>query len=369
MFSTKNDVNTKRQIEFDYLKGLFIPMIIVIHAFQLLGGVAEPFYEVFYPICTLTGSTIFLFVMGMGSTYSRRGPKHMVISGIKLIIWQIAWNLFALAAPFLLGQGIRAALGLSMDMWPIAVEQAKILAQYINIFFIAGVIYLLLALFKKINLPIWGYLVIAAAVMIATPFLYMTDWSTNIPVIDYILMTFFGGRDSVSLVFLPHFVYAMFGVWFGHVLRRTSDKKRLYLTLLPGALTIGIAYVVYAILTNDSLTSFCTFMSYEYVFPGIFRMLANLSFTLLTAAVLWVLITHIKRIKVLDKALLHFNRKTSAYYAIHPFLYSLIGSIAAMAPFGWLPCLALSVVNTFFSWFVIRIWQKIYKPKKKSDAK
>ena len=66
MFLGKEEVNIGRQVEFDYLKGLFVPMIILIHAFQLMGGTAEPFYEVFYPVCTLTGSTIFLFVMGLG---------------------------------------------------------------------------------------------------------------------------------------------------------------------------------------------------------------------------------------------------------------------------------------------------------------
>ena len=365
MFLNKQEVNTGRQIEFDYLKGLFIPMIILIHAFQLMGGTAAVFYEVIYPICTLTGSTIFLFVMGLGSTYSKSSPKKMVLTGIKLILWQVAWNVLALAVPFLLGQGIRSAAGLSMEIWPIALAQTGVLLQYINIFFIAGVSYLLLALFKKLNLPAWGYLVMGAALLCATPFLYITDFSTGIPAIDYILTMFCGGRDSVSLIFLPHFVYVLFGVWFGRILRRTENKKALYLRILPGALAIGIAYVVYAILTNDSLTNFCNFMSYEYIFPGIFRMLANISFTLLCAALLFALAEKIQKRRLLHRGLMHFNRKTSAYYAVHPFMYSLITSLAALAPMGWLVCILSAVANTFFSFFVINLWGKIYKPKKR----
>ena len=72
MFLEKKEVNTKRQTEFDYLKGLFIPMIILTHAFQMLGATGEPVFHIIYTVCTMTGSTIFLFVMGMGSTYSRR---------------------------------------------------------------------------------------------------------------------------------------------------------------------------------------------------------------------------------------------------------------------------------------------------------
>jgi len=362
MFLSKHEVNTGRQREFDYLKGLFVPMIILIHAFQLMGGTAEPLYEVFYPICTLTGSTIFLFVMGLGSTYSRRTEKQMALSGLKLIAWQVIWNVFALVLPFLLGQGIRALFGLSMEMWPIAVMQSGILLQYINIFFIAGVAYLLLALLRKLSLPTWGYLALAALLLVATPFLYMA--TTGIPAIDYIITMLCGGRDSVSLIFLPHFVYTLFGVWFGRILRRTPSKKALYLRILPGALVIGIAYVVYSLLTNASLTDWCNFMSYEYTFPGMFRMLANLSWTLLAAALLYVLSEHIQKIKRLDSTLLHFNRRTSAYYAIHPFLFSLITSIAAMAPMGWIACIVIAVIDTVAAWLMIRIWDNVYQPKK-----
>lgn len=364
MFLIKQEINTGRQREFDYLKGFFVPMIIVIHAFQLMGGTAEPLYEVFYPICTLTGSTIFLFVMGLGSTYSKRSEKQMVISGLKLILWQMAWNAFALAAPFMLGQGIRAACGLSMEMWPMALVQTDVLLQYINIFFIAGVCYLLLALFKKLRLPTWGYLAIAVIFFIATPYLYVTDFTTGIPTLDYVITMFCGGRDSVSLVFLPHFVYTMFGVWFGRILRRATSKKKLYLCILPGALIIGGAYVVYAVLTNNTLTDFCNFMSYEYTFPGMFRMAANLSWTLLSAALLYAIGGCINKIRLLDKLLLHFNRRTSAYYAIHPFLFSLVASVMVMAPMDWIPCVVIAVVNTFVVWLVIRLWDRIYKPKK-----
>ena len=46
----KTEINTGRQIEFDYLKGWFIPLILLIHSFQLMGGsIAEtPAYKVVY---------------------------------------------------------------------------------------------------------------------------------------------------------------------------------------------------------------------------------------------------------------------------------------------------------------------------------
>jgi len=359
MFLEKQEVNTGRQWEFDYLKGLFVPMILLIHAFQMLGGVEEPFYQVLYTVCTMTGSTIFLFVMGLGSTYSRRNEKQMAISGLKLILWQVLWNVFALGLPFLLGQGIRAILGLSMEVWPIALMQTGVLLQYINIFFIAGICYLLLALLRKLRLCTHGYLVLALVFMIASPYLYMMGKTTGIPALDYILTMFVGGRDSVSLCCLPHVAYVLFGVWFGKILRRVSNKSGLYLRILPGALVLGVGYMVYALLKSDSLASLCTFVSDQYVFPGTFRMLANLSWVLLTAALFYALQNKIKAAKWLDGVLLHFNRKTTPYYAVHPFLYSLGCSAAAMVPYGWVACLVMAVVDTGLCYLIIRWWDAI----------
>lgn len=359
MILSKQDINNGRQKEFDYLKGLFVPMIILIHAFQLMGATNERFYEFFYPICTLTGSTIFLFVMGLGSTYSKRTDKQMVISGLKLIVCQIAWNVFALAIPFLLGQAVRAVFGLSMDTWPVVLGQSVILLQYINIFFIAGVSYLLLALFKRIHIPTGGYLAVAMVFLMVTPFLYMTDFTTGLPIVDYIFMMFCGGRESVSLIFWPHFVYTLFGVWFGRILKRVVNKHVFYMRIVLVGFVIGIAYVVYVVMISETITEFCNYMSYTYIFPGTVKMCVNLAWTLIAAAVFYWLIPWIKKIKWLDRILQHFNNKTTAYYAIHPFLFSFVTSLVALKPLGWMVCVIVAVVNIIFSWFIIWIWEKI----------
>ena len=357
MFLGKEEVNIGRQVEFDYLKGLFVPMIILIHAFQLMGGTAEPFYEVFYPVCTLTGSTIFLFVMGLGSTYSKRTEKQMVISGLKLIVWQILWNIFALAVPFLLGYAIRDLLGLSTDMWSLVVGQSVVLLQYINIFYIAGVSYLFLALLKKLHIPTWGYFLIATVLLIITPYFYITDFTTGFPCVDYILTAFCGGRDSVSLILGPHLVYTLFGVWFGRIIRRTTDKNTLYKCIIPIASMIGISYVAYAVFSCKTLTEFCNFMSYQYIFPTSMKMIVNLCWILAMVAVLYWISPWIKKSIWLHNKLLHFNYKTSAYYAIHPFLFCVITSVVAMEPLGCVSCITLTVVNIIFSWHVVSIWE------------
>lgn len=97
MFS-KEESNTGRQVEFDYMKGLFIPMILLIHAFQMLGGPESlvPAYKIIYIIGTMTGSAIFMFVLGLGSTYSKRTNGQLVQSGVKMLVYEFMWNVLAL---------------------------------------------------------------------------------------------------------------------------------------------------------------------------------------------------------------------------------------------------------------------------------
>jgi hypothetical protein len=124
MFSEK-EINTGRQIEFDYLKGLFTPMILLIHSFQMMEGTLVPAYKTTYILATMTGSAIFLFVLGLGSTYSRRTTSQLVRDGLKLFLYQLIWNVLALGLPMVIGQGVRGLFGLE-TMWAISIPRPPI---------------------------------------------------------------------------------------------------------------------------------------------------------------------------------------------------------------------------------------------------
>lgn len=361
MLLDKNEINTGRQFEFDYLKGLFIPMILFIHAFQMLDGTANPVYRFIYVFCTLTGSTIFLFVMGLGSMYSKRSPGRLAVDGLKLLLWQLLWNLFSMLLPLIIGQGIRAGLGLSMECFETAKMFAKMSVEYINIFFIAGVSYLLLALLKLLKCSGTGYLILAIIFTVMSPALYMTDQKTGIEVLDYILTMFAGGRMAVSLCFLPNFAYVMWGAWFGLILRRCPDKGKLYSVLSPGAFVLVAAYFITMLVSHENLNAFYTSFDFEYVFPGTFRMLANVSCTLLCAAVLYELYPVISSAKRADNALMHISRKTSQYYAIHPFFYMLVFSVKGFTSSGFLLCFAIFIVTSVGCFYVIKLYDLLLK--------
>jgi len=368
----KTEINTERQIEFDYLKGWFIPLILLIHSFQLMGGsLAEtPAYKVLYIVSTMTGSAIFLFVLGLGTTYSRRSEKQLVKDGIRLIILEFVWNAFALAAPLLLGMGLRQIIGAQTD-WHAVFERLPMYLQYINIFFIAGVCYLLLALLRRLNLPVWGYFLFALLFMIVNPYLYMDDKSTGYVFLDYVLTTFAGGRSGVSLCTLAHIPYALLGVGFGKVLRHTENKGKLYALLALPLTGIIAAYLISSFSINSGLEEWYSYARSGYVYPSTLKALANCACVLLASAALYALRKYIAGIKPLHNALTHLSRWNTPYYAVHPFYYSLLSALLLLAPLSASACVLLTPVNWLLCYITLWVYNKIrsrYKPGKSHEA-
>jgi len=368
----KAEINTGRQIEFDYLKGWFIPLILLIHSFQLMGGaIAEtPAYKVVYILSTMTGSAIFLFVLGLGTTYSRRSNKQLVKDGVRLIILEFVWNALALAVPLLLGMGLRQLFGAQTN-WDAVFERVPMYLQYINIFFIAGVCYLLIALLRRLKLPTWGYFLLALLFMIVNPFLYMNDKSTGYELLDYILTTFAGGRSGVSLCTLAHIPYALLGVGFGKVLRRTENKGKLYASL---ALPLGVIVIVYLVCSfsiNSGLDEWYSYARSGYVYPGTLKALANCACVLLTSAAMYALRNFIAKLRPLHKAFIHLSRWNTPYYAVHPFYYSLLSALVLLAPLSATVCAILTPINWLLCYLTIRIYNTIrfrYKLGKSHEA-
>jgi len=367
MFS-KTDINTGRQVEFDYLKGLFIPMILLIHAFQMLGGAKVPAYQIAYIIATMTGAAIFIFVLGFGSVYSRKDCKRLALSGVRLIIMEFVWNLFSLALPMVLGQLIRTVTG-KAPMWAETWMQFPIMLQYINIFFIAGVCYLVLALLKKLNTPALVYILLAFLLFVIDPFLYMNGKSTGNGVLDYILTTFVGGRSAVSLNFIALLPHALLGVGFGKVLRRTENKDKLYAVLGIPLVIIVAVYFIYALTTYPTLDALYNYSGMGYIYPDTLRAFANAASVILLAGLLYALRNVIGSCKTLHNALLHLNRNNTPYYAIHPFFYGIIFASCGYAPFSATLCTVMTAVVWGLCFVTIFFWRKFFAIESKHIKK
>jgi len=353
----RTEINTGRQIEFDYLKGCFIPFILLIHSFQLLGGaLAEvPAYKITYIVSTMTGSAIFLFVLGLGTTYSQRSAKRLVGDGIRLIILEFVWNALTLVVPLFFGMGLRQIVGAQTN-WDIILEVAPTYLQYINIFFIAGVCYLIIALLRYLKLPTWCYFALSLFFMVVNPFLYMNDKSTGYEFLDYILTTFAGGRTGVSLCTLAHIPYALLGVGFGKILRRTESKEKLYASLVLPLGIIIIIYLIYSFSINSGLDEFYAYARNSYVYPSTLKALANCACILLASALMFVLRNYIGKIKPLHNVLIHLSRWNTPYYAVHPFYYCLLSALVLLDPLSATVCMLITPVNWMLCYLTLRIY-------------
>lgn len=358
----KKDINTGRQVELDYMKGLFVPMILFIHAFQMLGGpdTLVPAYKIIYIIATMTGAAIFMFVLGVGSVYSKKSDRELTMYGVRLIIMELVWNVLTLALPMIIGQLIRTVSGFVPD-WEETMMRLPVMIEYINVFFIAGMCYFVIVILRKLKLPAMGYIALAMILFVINPLLYMNDKTTGNKVMDYVLKTFVGGRDAVSLTFISLLPHALLGVGFGKFLRRTENKGKFYGVLSIPLILIVAGYFVYAITNYPNLTDLYNYSDMGYVYPGVFRGFANASSVILLAGLLYAIRNIIGRCKPVHGLIMQFCKNNTPYYAIHPFYYCTILAIAAYTPFSAGVCVAMSIVVGVLSYGTIQVWKKIKK--------
>ena len=95
---SKEEVNTGRQTEFDYLKGIIMIFIFQVHSFQATLSEGAPLDTIIYSVGTMTGAALFIFVMGFGTAYSGKSrPEDLAKNGVRLVIYQYLGNLLYIA--------------------------------------------------------------------------------------------------------------------------------------------------------------------------------------------------------------------------------------------------------------------------------
>lgn len=322
----QNDINTGRQREFDYLKGGFMLFIYLIHAFQATQSKESTLFQGIYIFATMTGAAIFMFVMGMGTVYSKNTtPIALTKSGIRMVIYQYLNNLAYVAAlvipyPFVSGRLSEAgAKTFQMLLW--------IYFQYTNIFFISGIIYLVLALLKKMKIHTVWYAVIGTAVSILAPFVYGKP--VNIPILGYLTKLLIGDAYYVSFTPLYFLSYALFGVAFGHILRRVKDKVKFYgILTIPSVTIVAVWWILMFQKYGTNISEMRKAFGYAYIHPNFWHVLASLAHILLFAAIVYYMESHGGKepgssnpSNPIARQILYYSKHISKYYALHALVF------------------------------------------------
>lgn len=367
IFSQK-EVNTGRQREFDYLKGIFMVLIYLIHAFQATLSPEDALTRWIYMFATMSGAAIFIFVMGIGTVYSRNtAPVAFAKSGIRMVIYQYLDNIAYVVAllipyPFVSGKLSETETG---NLHYLVV----VYLQYINIFFITGIIYLVVALLKKLNVKFWGYVLIGAVMSIAAPLLF--DTPVNVPVVGYLMKLLIGDAEFVSFTPLYFLAYALFGVAFGKILRHVQDKAGFYRILAIFSSAIVVAWWVFVFVKYGSnLTEMMAVLSIAYTQPDFWHVVASLAHILLFAAILF----HIEERGNKDgspsepknpvaRQILYYNKHISKYYALHVTVYFVALGFHSYESFEGYQCWLLALLSMLITECMVRGYNYLYDQK------
>ena len=367
------EVNTGRQTEYDYLKGMFMPFIFLIHAYQATGSEKSPVVSCIYIFATMSGAAIYIFVAGFGTAYDINSSlANLSRRGIRLVIYQYLTNIMyvlALLAPYPFVKNTLNAEGAQsfrLMTW--------VYIQFINIFFITGVIYLILALLKKIRLPLIGYPALAVITSLAAPVVYGKQ--VDIPVIGYVVTLLIGEAPYVSFTPLYFLPYALFGVAAGKIYRRITDKTMFYKRMITvSACVILIWWIsVYIRLQFPidvwgyirDLASFEEIMDYSYSCPDLWHVIASLAHIMLFAGMIFLCeerhrngSSDLGKTGVIRSQFLYYSRHISGYYAVHLAIYLVAFAMHSYTGFNESAVLVLTLISVIITEVIIRLTERV----------
>ena len=349
MISLKDrEVNVGRQRELDLVKGFLMIMIVFIHSFQTIAGVeaAESnTHKILFVLFMPTGACLYLFTMGFGSAFTRYSqPEDMVKNGVKLLFYQGLSNL-CYAAIMTICFNIRNSItGEAAGSRELYNANLYSMLTFVNIFFIAGMCYLVLAIYRKLNVKLSGYIISTVIVGIISPFTGLLV-SDN-PALNWILDMTFGGKGETSFCFFPYLSYVFLGYVFGKVIRRVPENEKGNFYKKSGVVcgTVAVVWFICCIVLHPGIEGFFNYMIGQYRVPGLAKVTGSFCSIILVFAIAFWIMPIMEKWKFGYNKLCYFSKQISKMYAVHIGVYWVIGGFAAFYEFGVKGCLILSVI-------------------------
>ena len=236
---SKDKINRKRQIELDIAKSLSAIFMIFIHTITIAmlfeNTISIPYYVIVGSILGGPFSApVFMFCMGIGIIYSRHSQaKPMIKRGIKLFILGLLVNSFSFIIPHFLSQYLLN----SSQILPIF---DGLLLFYVDILEFTGLSFVILGVFKKINISNKQLLAVGIILSILGFLLRFSDFG-NISL--NIMFGYFIGTDYkyTSFLLFSWIIFPISGYIYGHYFIRVKDKSKFF-RLWPIFIIISVLY-------------------------------------------------------------------------------------------------------------------------------
>ena len=349
MISLKDqEVNVGRQRELDLVKGFLMIMIVFIHSFQTIAGAEaaeSSVHKIMFALFMPTGACLYLFTMGFGSAFTRHSqPKDMVKNGVKLLFYQGLSNLCYVAIMTICFNIRNSITGEAAGSRELYNANLYSMLTFVNIFFIAGMCYLVLAIYRKLNVKLSGYIISTVIVGIISPFTGLLV-SDN-PALNWILDMTFGGKGETSFCFFPYLSYVFLGYVFGKVIRRVPENEKGNFYKKSGVVcgTVAVVWFICCIVLHPGIEGFFNYMIGQYRVPGLAKVTGSFCSIILVFAIAFWIMPIMEKWKFGYNKLCYFSKQISKMYAVHIGVYWVIGGFAAFYEFGVKGCLILSVI-------------------------
>lgn len=351
--------NEGRQPELDIARGLAVIFMVLIHTVEYYWDWEN---EIFDKVANFLGSPpaapVFMFLLGCGIIYSKRStPQQVFKRGLKMLGLSYVFNALVYVLPYAISALIEQDVEILEDSWT-QIYDADIL-QF------AAIAFIFFAIVLATKMKPWLVVVTAACISGLGMLLNFLVPEVDSYALQAITGLFWGTHEGSYFPFTSWILYPAVGYAFAYVLKRTTEKKKLYLTVSP------IGGVVYLITTFALLNFFewDLLMDGEYYYvQNIFFNIMFIGFVFLWIGICYALyhITAKPVMRVLEK----FSSNVTIIYICQ---YTLIIYIEVLAfgdeaELGVPLTLALFVAYTLISYFASIGYKSMVKKNKAKKA-
>jgi uncharacterized membrane protein len=226
---------------FDLARGLAIVFMIGVHVLWHWGAPDTWLSPVGQVISFLGGPTaapVFMFLMGASLAFSSRSSfRSLAVRGLWLVWLGYLLNVLRGVLPAYLG--LSAGIVTPEQIAPFTLPW---LATTVDVHHMAGLSLIGLAALRVATKPGWPWLLVAAGVVLAAPFLRGLEFGT--PLLDGPLTPVLGGAPNVYYAVVPWIAYPLAGAVFGAFVARAPDRTRVFRVGAAGGVALcalGIA--------------------------------------------------------------------------------------------------------------------------------
>lgn len=355
---SEDNVNSGRQIELDIARGLAVLFMILVHVLETLSTpdvLRSTFGLIIQGLGGPPAAPVFMFLLGIGLVYSKKTDSTLLFKrGVLLLLGGYLLNIFRAVIPFSIAinnKVINEALIPNGNVYHLFFD--------VDIFQFAGLTFIFMGILKLLKMPPWGYVIVAVA------FALLNLMLQGISFDNYYLNSIFGliwGTNSTSYFpFLSWIFYPTFGYYFGTLLIKCNNTRKLYFNTFTIFMITGTVGTIIAFLIPEY--DFGLENEYRYYHQDLLSNLVYVSFI-----IIWIgflrLVTQILPTWI-NERLKKWSREVTVIYVIQWILIGWAVIFVGIRNLGMVSTLILMIAFTFASDIIATFFYKIKKIKLK----